>query len=300
MGLHPCLASRPGRSARHVLGAMRAGAWFALLASSTFAARAQPLDLEGDFQVRPGTVVRACGGFASRCEAWTLTGTLSFATEPPRITAADLRVTPLGAASSFPFPAEPDLQITALEGSSGPGEVVFESEEGGFQTVSLRAMPFTDLTGAPAGWFLEGRYDEGCCDRYVVELGLVPLLPLVVEGSLSLQRGRFLVSADFSDFEGARGEAVPVALDDQSGFFWFFDADNPEVFVKILDACDVFGRYWIFVAGLTNLEVDIAVLDRQNDYGLVYGNDLGKTFETVLDTEGYPCEGILPGSAPAP
>ncbi|HVS16456.1 MAG TPA: hypothetical protein VMV46_21280 [Thermoanaerobaculia bacterium] len=294
MELHPGLASLPGRSARRALVAALAGVLLPL------AARAQPPDLEGDFQVRPGTVIRACGGFAFRCEAWSLSGTLSFATDPPRITAADLRVTPLGADTSLPFPAEPDLQLTALEGSPGPGEVLFESAEGGFQTVALRATPFADRAGAPTGWFLEGQYDEGCCDRFVVDLGLVPLLPLVVEGALGFHRGRFIVSADFSDFEGVRAEAVPVALDDQSGFFWFFDADNPELFVKILDACDLFGRYWIFIAGLTNLGVDVMVLDQQNDYGLVYHNEIGGTFETVLDTQGYPCQGILPGGTSAP
>ena len=38
------------------------------------------------------------------------------------------------------------------------------------------------------------------------------------------------------------------------GYFWFYSADNPEIFVKIVSACETpFARVWFFASGLTNL-----------------------------------------------
>lgn len=289
-GVHRCQRASSGRRSWAVLPLILAGALLAL------PGLAQTPLMEGALQVRPGTLVRACGGIAFRCEAWGLSGTLTLATDPPRITASDLRVEPLATGASFAFPPQGDLALTELvEGDSALGEIVLESPPGSQQTVGLRLSPFGGFGSEPDGLFLEGSYDEGCCDRFVIDFGLVPLLPLMVEGALTLQDGRFQIVADFRTFEGVRGDATPVALDDQSGAFWFFEPDNPELFVKVLDGCELNGRYWIFIAGLTNVEVNVAVFDVRSDAVPVYGNPLGRTFETVLDTEGFLCESVLPG-----
>ncbi|HVS63119.1 MAG TPA: hypothetical protein VMT85_06395 [Thermoanaerobaculia bacterium] len=289
-GVHRCERPPSDRRARAAFPLVLAGALL------TLPGLAQTPLIEGVLQVRPGTLVSACGGIAFRCEAWGLSGTLTLASDPPRITASDLRVEPLATGASFAFPAQGDLALTELvEGDSGTSEIVLESPPGSLQTVDLRLSAFGGFGSEPDGLFLEGSYNEGCCDRFVIDFGLAPLLPVVVEGALTLQDGRFQVVAEFRTFEGVRGDATPVALDDQSGAFWFFEPDNPELFVKVLDGCEVNGRYWIFIAGLTNVEVSVAVFDQRNDYVPVYGNPLGRTFETVLDTEGFPCESVVPG-----
>lgn len=245
------------------------------------------------WQVRPGTVIQGCGGFAFRCEAWLLSGSLSFTTDPSAITASRLELSPLAGSGVSPFPASGDLQLEALVGSSTGGRLRFESPAGAFQTVALELTPFGDLDGASDGYFLSGRYDEGCCDRFVFDFGVVPLLPVAADGALVLRDGRFTVRARFRDFEGRQAAAVPIPLDGGSGWFWFFEPQNPELFVKVLDACEPFGRYWVFVAGLTNLGVDVEVFDRDSDFVLVYDNPVGQSFETVVDTEGYPCAKTL-------
>ena len=56
------------------------------------------------------------------------------------------------------------------------------------------------------------------------------------------------------------GRAVRLGSD--SGYFWFFDPTNPEIFVKVLDACVApFERYWVFAAGLTDVETRLTVVD---------------------------------------
>lgn len=34
------------------------------------------------------------------------------------------------------------------------------------------------------------------------------------------------------------------------GYFWFFEEDNVEVVLKVLDACSFTDRFWVFAAGL--------------------------------------------------
>ena len=56
--------------------------------------------------------------------------------------------------------------------------------------------------------------------------------------------------------DGAR-QASAVILTPQSGYFWFFDPDNVEVTVQVLDGRAVNGQLWLFVTGMTDLGVTV-------------------------------------------
>ncbi len=104
---------------------------------------------------------------------------------------------------------------------------------------------------------------------------------------LCLNKGRFRVSANWrtADRTGL-GYAVPQ--DENDGSFWFFGSKNPELFVKVLDACfDPFRHYWVFAAGLTDVEVSLRVVDTRTGALKTYDSPLGKTFETITDTRAF-------------
>ncbi|HEX4952390.1 MAG TPA: hypothetical protein VF017_03210 [Thermoanaerobaculia bacterium] len=104
--------------------------------------------------------------------------------------------------------------------------------------------------------------------------------------SLCLNNGRFRVEATYHT-ASTSGAAQAVTLTDDTGYLWFFDADNVEAVVKVLNACGLNSRYWVFVAGLTDQGVDIVVTDTlQPDNVKLYSNPLGQTFVTITDTEG--------------
>ena len=112
---------------------------------------------------------------------------------------------------------------------------------------------------------LRGTYDEGCCDRYVYDFGNVRLEPDFFEAlELGLQEDpRFLINVSWATGRRPEYAAVPARLGGNLGYFWFFSPDNPEIFVKIVSACDTpFERVWFFASGLTNLGVRIEVTDR--------------------------------------
>ncbi len=115
--------------------------------------------------------------------------------------------------------------------------------------------------------------------------------------SLSLS-DEFCVEIDWADHHGnhGRGTVAPFRSAD-SGTFWFFDPDNWEVLVKVLDGCGVNGYYWVFVAATTDVGFDLFVTPREGGYenaGQVYSNALGQTAATVTDTAAFDCETRMP------
>lgn len=105
---------------------------------------------------------------------------------------------------------------------------------------------------------------------------------------LTLNDNRFRIEVSWEDFEGNSGAGHPVQLTDGSGYFWFFDADNIELVVKVLDACiPPYHRFWVFAAGLTNVEVTMTVTDTEAEEELVYTNPLGQAFQPILDTDAF-------------
>ena len=108
-------------------------------------------------------------------------------------------------------------------------------------------------------------------------------------GVLCLQGGRFKVEAEWST-GGAGGPGFAVSDTADSGRFWFFDADNTELVVKVLDGCGVNDRYWVFASGLTDVEVLVTVSDTQTGQTRRYFNPRGKAFLPVQDIEAFACQ----------
>lgn len=93
------------------------------------------------------------------------------------------------------------------------------------------------------------------------------------------------MTAGYRTSSGDTGSGRAVGLTDDTGYFWFFDQSNVEVVIKVLNACSFADRFWVFAAGLTNVEVDIAVFDTQTGGLTGYRNPLNEAFEPIQDTE---------------
>ena len=106
------------------------------------------------------------------------------------------------------------------------------------------------------------------------------------QGDLCLHSGRFAVRATWRTADSA-GAATPVELPAGGGVFWFFDEANPELTVKVHDACDAFDRYWVFAAGLTNVEVVLQVTDTDHGVTRTYFSPGGTGFAPVQDTGAF-------------
>ena len=110
------------------------------------------------------------------------------------------------------------------------------------------------------------------------------------DSTLCLLDGRFKVQVDWRNEAGetGAGRIPPDQRFDDGGRFWFFNPDNTELLVQMLNACQQPNpRFWVFAAGLTNVEVVINVTDTQTGVRQPYRNPLGTPFEQVLDTDAF-------------
>lgn len=83
---------------------------------------------------------------------------------------------------------------------------------------------------------------------------------------LCLLDGRFRVRVNWinqhAGGQSGVGQSVrSAATGDTTGFFWFFNADNIELLVKMLDGTTVNGHYWFFHGGLSDVFYEITVED---------------------------------------
>ncbi len=107
--------------------------------------------------------------------------------------------------------------------------------------------------------------------------------------TLCLENGRFRVRLDWEteDEQTGAGKAMPFTGD--TGLFWFFDPANIEIVIKVLDGCAVNGNRWVFAGGLTDVAVEMTVVDTRTGATRTYANRLGRPFRPIKDTTFFSC-----------
>jgi hypothetical protein len=129
-------------------------------------------------------------------------------------------------------------------------------------------------------------------ERVTLEVKAPPVCS-ATDTSLCLGDGRFAVTAEWRDFDNRTG-AARTAADRMGGLgdwgvLWFFSEDNPELFVKILDACAATGTYWVFLSPGSNVEYDVTVRDVVTGEQKTYSNPLGSFPRLTADAQTFPC-----------
>jgi hypothetical protein len=165
---------------------------------------------------------------------------------------------------------------------------LFAPGPGGWQTESA-------TVDAPAGAgsavvrLRARREDAGALVAHFDDAVFAPDLGCVDDATtMCLNDGRFRVTVAYQTKAGQTGAGHAVRLTDDTAYFWFFNDTNVEIVLKVLDACFApYDRFWVFAAGLTNVEVEIVVLDTETDVEKVYFNPLDNPFEPVQDTSAF-------------
>lgn len=105
--------------------------------------------------------------------------------------------------------------------------------------------------------------------------------------TLCLAGGRFKVQVEWKTPvpQTGSGTAVPITAD--TGRFWFFNAENIELVVKVLDARDLNGHFWVFYGALSDVEYTITVTDSLTGRQKIYKNPQG-TLASVGDIKAFP------------
>ena len=102
--------------------------------------------------------------------------------------------------------------------------------------------------------------------------------------TLCLNAGRFKVEVRWATTDGSNGAGQAVVLTADTGYFWFFSANNVEMVIKVVDGRAVNNNFWVFAGGLTNVYAVITVTDTQAGLVKVYANPQGTAFQPIQDT----------------
>lgn len=100
---------------------------------------------------------------------------------------------------------------------------------------------------------------------------------------------RFKIEATSRNASGTSAGAVaPNGRYSDGGYFWFFNEQNTETLVQVLNRCNSSPpRYWVFTSGLTRDEVNITVTDTQAGVSQTYTNPQGQPFRAITDTSAF-------------
>lgn len=98
------------------------------------------------------------------------------------------------------------------------------------------------------------------------------------------------VSMCWESSKGAQDNALDYGLDAaESALLYFFERDNAEVLVKVLNGCEINGHHWVFVAPVTDLAFNLEIHDPETDLLWRHRNRHGMTARTRSDTTAFPC-----------
>lgn len=101
------------------------------------------------------------------------------------------------------------------------------------------------------------------------------------------ENGRFSVEVTWTDFVGETGVGTRVVESADSGLFWFFERDNWEMLVKVIDGCENNGHHWVFAAATTNVAYTLTVTDTLNNVPAIYENRLGDASPAITDNMAF-------------
>jgi len=87
------------------------------------------------------------------------------------------------------------------------------------------------------------------------------------------------------------GTAIPLTTLGvvHGGLFWFFSVDNPEMLVKVINACTVNHKFWVFYSAGTNVGLTVTVTDTLTGQTRTYGNLDLKPAAPVQDGQAFDC-----------
>ncbi len=163
------------------------------------------------------------------------------------------------------------------DGGAYTAEIVTHAwVEPGFYRVTLTVAGGGETDQAHAGFLVRPDQPKGTCepDRY----------------TLCLQEERYAVEVTWRTRRDETGWGVVLQdRTDDSGMFWFFNADNWEILVKVLDGCHINEHRWVFAASTTDVEYEMTVTDTLGvDPPRTYRNTLGRVAPAISDTAAFP------------
>ena len=118
-----------------------------------------------------------------------------------------------------------------------------------------------------------------------------------------LNERRFDVGARYSTDTVSRASAKRLdvyGIGDSASLFYFFEPDNPEMLLKVVDGCWFNDHWWVFGSAATDLAYEVAIEDLADGGGtveyqhngggvIVADNGYSTSAGVITDTSAFPC-----------
>jgi hypothetical protein len=137
---------------------------------------------------------------------------------------------------------------------------------------------------------LRGTAASGGADDLTLDLtgsGVTPGPCQPSTQALCLNDERFKVQSHYLTSTAQSGSASGGEITGDTGYLFFFSPSNVEALVKVLNACTLNNRYWVFAGGLTNVRTVITVTDTERNAVKTYINPQGTPFQPIQDTSAF-------------
>jgi hypothetical protein len=181
-----------------------------------------------------------------------------------------------------PFTGTVQVVDDPTEQVAGEADATFS---GGTATVSIPLSVLGDDDGFANVAAVVGTLDDPVTD-IVPNQGSVA--SSVGSDVITLQGGRFALRVDWVDTRNnTSGVGQEVFKSNDSAVLYFFDPDNWEMLVKVLDACSFADRFWVFFAATTDVEFTLTVTDTETGAEKVYINPDRTPADAVTDTDAF-------------
>lgn len=211
------------------------------------------------------------------------------------LAAVPLATSPVAAQEGFPpihsvelnprLPTDADDVTVLVHSGTGPGCTYLdfpeqaEADPAGATPRPVRILaPVEAIQVTCPGWDFQHEVRLGNLDAgsYVLQIFSAdfaigtPIQTLIHEQhfvvtssreQVSLHNGQLVVEAEWIGGPAAGEPLHAVTLGKDAGYFWSFGSTNVELTVKILDGGLVNGKYWVFLAPMTSLGLEVTVYD---------------------------------------
>ena len=193
-------------------------------------------------------------------------------------------------------PVDEDSVLTLTQTVSGPGEAFFDGGMGAAAVDPAPPLPMveayeTDDTRPPLSTYRKARVGL-TLTQDDLSGGCIPSTTALCIDNAAGDR-RFEVTMDFSHGAALHGQGFAVSTASlgvtNGGLFWFFSQRNPEMLVKVLNACSVNQRFWVFFTAGTNVGFTVHVRDTVTGQIRTYGNADGNAALPVQDVDAFVC-----------
>ncbi|MFY9824708.1 MAG: hypothetical protein WAM82_25245 [Thermoanaerobaculia bacterium] len=193
-------------------------------------------------------------------------------------------------------PVTEDEQLAIRQTATGPGQVYFDGGMGASPldpqppTPPAEAYETTDTT-PPLSTYQKARVGLTLIQDDLAG-GCIPAVHTLCIDNVPDDR-RFEVTLDFNHAPSLHGSASAVSTAalgvTNGGLFWFFSQSNPEMLVKVLNACSYNNRFWVFFNASTNVSYTMKIRDTSTGQVKTYFNPDNNMALPVQDTDAFAC-----------